>query len=73
MTDLVVVGAYNSELEAELVIAKLREAGIDAMARGDDLGGTLPSMQMASGGYEVLVGGEHEAAAREVLAAPEEE
>ena len=47
--------AYNSKLEADLMLAKLREAGIDGYIVADNLGGTFPMMQMTTGGYRIMV------------------
>ncbi|MCP4964432.1 MAG: hypothetical protein GY926_04285 [bacterium] len=49
------VAAYNTRLEADLAVAKLGEAGIDAFIVADNLGGTFPMMQMITGGYKVMV------------------
>lgn len=49
------VAAFNTRLEADLVVAKLTEAGIDAFIVADNLGGTFPMMQMVTGGYKVMV------------------
>ena len=49
------VAALNTRLEAELVVAQLGEAGIDAFIVADNAGGTFPMMQMVTGGYKVMV------------------
>ena len=49
------VAALNTRLEAELVVAQLEEAGIDAFIVADNAGGTFPMMQMVTGGYKVMV------------------
>ena len=49
------IAAYNTRLEADLVVAKLGEAGIDAFIIADNLGGNFPMMQMITGGYKVHV------------------
>ena len=43
------VGAYNTQLEADLVVARLATAGVNAYVRSDGLGGTFPGMPMATG------------------------
>lgn len=48
------VAAFNTKLEADLAVAKLAEAGIDAFIVADNLGGTFPMMQMITGGYRVM-------------------
>ena len=49
------VAAYNSQLEADLVAARLGAAGIRAFVKSDGLGGTFPGMPMATGGFQVKV------------------
>ncbi len=49
------VAAYNSQLEADLVAARLGDAGIRAFVKSDGLGGTFPGMPMATGGFQVMV------------------
>ena len=49
------VAAYNSQLEADLVAARLQDAGIRAFVKSDGLGGTFPGMPMATGGFQVMV------------------
>lgn len=49
------VAAYNSQLEADLVVARLGDSGIRAFVRADGLGGTFPGMPMATGGFQVMV------------------
>ncbi len=49
------IAAFNTKLEADLAVAKLTEAGIDAFILADNLGGTFPMMQMITGGYKVHV------------------
>lgn len=55
MEPTIEIAAYNTSLEAELVMAKLREAGIDGHVIADNLGGAFPMMQMLTGGYKVMV------------------
>ncbi len=62
------VAAYNTELEADLAVARLAEAGIDSLISADNLGGTFPMMQMITGGFKVQVRTGDEDRAREVLA-----
>ena len=49
------VAAYNSQLEADLVAARLTAAGIRAFVKSDGLGGAFPGMPMATGGFQVMV------------------
>ena len=66
------VAAYNTRLEADLVVAKLGEAGIDAFIVSDNLGGTFPMMQMITGGYKVMVLDEMFEEAEEIVFADED-
>ena len=62
------VAAYNSQLEADLVVARLQAAGIRAHVWSDGLGGAFPGMPMATGGFQVMVAeAEHELARHTVL------
>lgn len=62
------VAAYNSQLEADLVVARLQAAGIRAHVWSDGLGGAFPGMPMATGGFQVMVTeAEHELARHTVL------
>jgi hypothetical protein len=61
------VAAYNTELEADLAVARLADAGIDSLISADNLGGTFPMMQMITGGFKVQVRTGDEDRAREVL------
>ena len=49
------VAAYSSQLEADLVVARLADSGIRAYAKSDGLGGTFPGMPLATGGFQVMV------------------
>jgi hypothetical protein len=66
------IAAFNTRLEADLVVAKLAEAGIDALIVADNLGGTFPMMQMITGGYKVMVLEAMAAEAREIAGADED-
>ena len=61
------VGAYNSQLEADLVLARLESSGIRAYVRSDGLGGTFPGMPMATGGFQVMVAEEDADLGRTVI------
>ncbi len=54
-------------VEAELVVAQLKQAGIDAFASGDDINGLRQSMSYADG-YRVMVFENDVEAARQVIA-----
>jgi len=64
------LAAYNTKLEADLVVALLGEAGIDAFIAADNLGGTFPMMQMVTGGYRVMVLADMLEEAQEIIADP---
>ncbi len=66
------IAAYNTALEAELVLAKLREAGIDGYVMADNLGGSFPMMQMITGGYKVMVPESQAEEAKEIAGADED-
>jgi len=53
-------------VEAELVVAKLKSAGIDAFTSGDDINGLRPSMSFADG-YRVMVFEKDVAAAQAII------
>jgi len=53
-------------VEAELVVAKLTSAGIDAFTSGDDINGLRPSMSYADG-YRVMVFEKDVAAAQAII------
>lgn len=54
-------------VEAELVVARLKDAGIDAFSSGDDINGLRQSMSYADG-YRVMVFEKDLAAAQQVVA-----
>lgn len=64
--ELVRLATYSTVTEAELVKARLDDAGIDAMVQTDDLGSTTPSLGMLRG-VLVLVREEDRARAMETL------
>lgn len=49
------VAAYSSQLEADLVRARLGASGVRAYVKSDGLGGTFPGMPLATGGFQVMV------------------
>jgi hypothetical protein len=70
-TNLVVVGAFATEVSAEIARTALASAGIDAMIRADSVGRMRPHVAWATGGFRLLVREEDEADAREVLESPD--
>ena len=71
-SNLVVVGAFENEPEAEMAKGALESAGIDAMIQADSAGGMRPHLAWASGGFKVLVREEDAATARMALEPQEE-
>lgn len=76
MTDaeLVVVGTFLRQFEADLARSALAAAGIDSIIRSDDCGGMRPHLWM--GGIQLLVRSEDAAYATELIdayASPPEE
>ncbi len=58
------VASYNSQLEADLVAERLRDAGIPTRVAADNLGGAFPTMQLWQGGCKVIVDTAYADAAR---------
>ena len=64
--EMVVVGIYRSEMEAEAARGRLEVEGIQAAVFTDDAGGMFPSMQRFTG-VRLVVPSEEAERAREVL------
>jgi hypothetical protein len=64
-SDLVVVGTFLNQIDAEVAKSALDAADIAALVRADDAGGMRPHMWV--GGVELLVREEDAARAREIL------
>jgi hypothetical protein len=64
--DLIAVGMYLTDIDAELARSALEAAEIDAIIRADDCGGARPHMWM--GGVQLIVREEDADRAREILA-----
>ncbi len=67
-TQLVVVGTYLNQFEADTVRSALEAAGIACMVRSDDCGGMRPHLWM--GGVQILVRSEDAAQAAELVEGP---
>jgi hypothetical protein len=65
--EMVVIGIYRSEMEAEAARGRLEVEGIRAAVFTDDAGGMFPSMQRFTG-VRLVVPREESEWAREVLA-----
>lgn len=64
-TELVVVGTFLNQIDADLAKGALEAADIDAMLSADDAGGQRPHMWM--GGIRLLVRAEDAEAATAIL------
>lgn len=64
---LVIVQQYGYRPEAELAVATLAEAGINAMIQSDTVGGMRDHLAWSGAGFKILVLEEDSAAAREIL------
>ncbi len=67
MSDIVEIGRYSSEFEAQLALAHLASEGITAHMVTDDGGGAFPTMSMLTGGVRLLVRAEDSVTARTAL------
>jgi hypothetical protein len=70
-TDLVVVQSYGTEGEAEMAKGILESSGIDAMLQADTAGRMRDHLAWSGMGHRVLVREEDAAAARSLLASPQ--
>ena len=68
-TELVVVGTFLNQIEAEMAKGALEAAEIESMISADDAGGLRPSLQMS--GIRLLVRAEDVRQASEILARSE--
>lgn len=66
-SDLIVVQAFASQVEADLAKSALESAGIDAMIQADRAGGMRDHLAWSGFGFKVLVRDEDAPAARDVL------
>ncbi len=55
MSDIVEIGKFSSEFEAQLALAHLASEGIAAHMVTDDGGGALPNLSMLTGGVRLIV------------------
>ncbi len=67
MSDIVEIGRFSSEFEAQLALAHLTSEGITARMVTDDGGGALPNLTMLTGGVRLIVRSEDSAAAHAAL------
>ena len=66
-TNLVIVGEFNGEAEAEIAKSALEAAGIDAMIQSDTAGHMRTHIAWSGAGFRILVREEDATAAREIL------
>jgi nucleoside phosphorylase len=71
-SDLVVVRAFGTQIEADLAKSMLESAGIDAMIQADTAGGMRPHLAWGDLGFRVLVREDDAETARDVLNPPPE-
>ena len=72
-SDLVVVQSYGTEGEAQVARGVLESSGIDAMIQADTAGRMREHLAWSGLGHRVLVRGEDAAAARSLLALPQDD
>ncbi len=65
--DLIVLGSFASEMEAEMAKGALESAGIATMIQADSAGGMRPHIAWATGGFKLLVRPQDEADGRAIL------
>ena len=68
--NLVIVGEFSSEPEAEIAKSALEAAGIDAMIQSDTAGHMRTHIAWSGAGFRILVREEEAATAREILKTP---
>jgi len=68
--NLVIVGEFSSEPEAEIAKSALEAAGIDAMIQSDTAGHMRTHIAWSGAGFRILVRDEEAATAREILKTP---
>jgi len=64
--DSVVVATFSSRAPVDLAVELLRSEGIECVVLQDDLGGTIPALDLTRG-IQIVVARENEAAARDLL------
>jgi Putative prokaryotic signal transducing protein len=72
-TDLVIVCAFATQMEAVIAKSALESAGIVASIQSDSAGGMRPHLGWSTGGFKLLVREEDEDVAREILQLPDDE
>jgi len=66
-TNLIVLEAFGSQMEAELAQGALEAAGIETMVSADTAGGMRPHIAWSGSGFKLLVREDEIATARTVL------
>lgn len=67
MSEIVEIGRFSSEFEAQLALAHLASEGITARMVTDDGGGALPNLTMLTGGVRLIARSEDADAAHAAL------
>ena len=68
MSEIVEIGRFSGEFEAQVAKAHLASVGIEARMVTDDGGGAFPNLSMLTGGVRLIVRSEDAAAAADALA-----
>ena len=71
--NLIVVGLFGSEPEAEVAKSALEASGIDAMIQADTAGRMRPHIAWSGSGFKILVREEDATAAPELFETPDED
>jgi Putative prokaryotic signal transducing protein len=66
-TELVLLHAFATQMEADMAKSALESAGIVAMIQSDSAGGMRPHLGWSTGGFRLLVRQEDEESACEIL------
>lgn len=67
MSEIVEIGRFSGEFEAQVALAHLKAVGITANMVTDDGGGAFPNLSMLTGGVRLVVRGEDAVAAAKAL------
>jgi hypothetical protein len=73
MSEIVEIGRFSGEFEAQVALAHLESVGITANMVTDDGGGAFPNLSMLTGGVRLVVRNEDAVAAAEELALLDED
>jgi hypothetical protein len=68
MSEIIEIGRFSGEFEAQVAKAHLESVGIEARMVTDDGGGAFPNLSMLTGGVRLVVRSGDAASAAEALA-----